>query len=586
MTTTSPGAHAVRPPDPKASTRSISLAIVGSGGDGVVLLGNLMLKLAARSGLYGVQVLSYGPQIRGGESAAVLRLAERPVQFEGDEVDVLLCFRAGDLVRFEGQVRLGPGSRVLLDTTDTAPLPAWLGENTPEIFRFPFARIENGLEIPGDPKNMLGFGLLCRMVGFEAESARTALREKFAHRHEALAKNLAAFDRGYGADPAPAALTPLTGTGRDLAIETGNEAVARAAIEAGLGFFAGYPITPSSEIMETLLEEMPPAQGKVIQAEDEIAALGMVLGASFGGVPSMTATSGPGLSLMTEMLGLSSMAELPAVIVDCQRAGPATGMPSRTEQGDLFHAVFAGHGDFPRVVLGAFDVVHARAVTHRAFQLAETYQMPVLVLSDAYIAQRSEIHDPTPTPPARAQRLRWEPGGAPARFDVTDAHGVGAFRVPGTPQGTYLAAGIEHTLEGRPTADGTVHHQMNTKRFAKLDAVARATQDAFVVLGRDDATHGVLAWGSTMGVLREWIALHPDFRAFMPEILEPFPIESFEKWRLGLSDLAVLELSFQGQLYRALAGVTDLTGARSATRSGGIPLTRRDLDRLLLKEKS
>ena len=585
MTTTSPGARAARPTDAPNSTRSIGVAIVGSGGDGVVLLGNLMLKLAARSGLYGVQVLSYGPQIRGGESAAVLRLSEAPVQYEGDEVDVLLCFRASDLRRFEGGIRLGRDSRVLLDVTDTAPLPEWLGTETPEVFRFPFARIENGLEVPGDPRNMLGFGLLCRMLGFEAESARTALREKFEHRHEALAKNLAAFDRGYGADPAPAGLVPLHGTGRDLAIETGNEAIARAAIEAGVGFFAGYPITPSSEIMETLLEELPPAQGKVIQAEDEIAALGMVLGASFGGVPAMTATSGPGLSLMTEMLGLSSMAELPAVIVDCQRAGPATGMPSRTEQGDLFHAVFAGHGDFPRIVLGAFDVVHARAVTHRAFHLAETYQMPVLVLSDAYIAQRSEIHDPTPTPPARVQRLRWEPGGSPARFDVTDAHGVGAFRVPGTPDGTYLAAGIEHTLDGRPTADGTVHHQMNTKRFAKLDAVARATQDAFVALGRDDATHGVLAWGSTMGVLREWIALHPDFRAFLPEILEPFPIESFEKWRLGLEDLAVLELSFQGQLYRALAGVTDLTGARSATRSGGIPLTRRDLDRLLLKEK-
>jgi 2-oxoglutarate/2-oxoacid ferredoxin oxidoreductase subunit alpha len=586
MTTTTPGARAARPPDAKAQTRSIGLAVVGSGGDGVVLLGNLMLKLAARSGLYGVQVLSYGPQIRGGESAAVLRLSEQSVQYEGDEVDVLLCFRASDLRRFEGHIRLAQGCRVLLDATDTAPLPEWLGTQSPDVFRFPFARIENGLEVPGDPKNMLGFGLLCRMIGFDAESARTALHDKFGHRPDALARNVAAFDRGYAADPAPAQFTPLTGVGRDLAIETGNEAVARAAIEAGLGFFAGYPITPSSEIMETLLDEMPPSQGRVIQAEDEIAALGMVLGASFGGVPAMTATSGPGLSLMTEMMGLSSMAELPAVIVDCQRAGPATGMPSRTEQGDLFHAVFAGHGDFPRIVLGAFDVVHARAVTHRAFHLAETYQMPVLVLSDAYIAQRSEIHDPTPAPPARAQRLRWEPGGSPARFDVTDAHGVGAFRVPGTPEGTYLAAGIEHTLEGRPTADGEVHHQMNTKRFAKLDLVSRATQDAFVALGRDDATHGVLAWGSTMGVLREWIALHPDFRAFLPEVLEPFPIESFEKWRLGLTDLAVLELSFQGQLYRALAGVTDLTGARSATRSGGIPLTRRDLDHLLLEEKS
>jgi 2-oxoglutarate ferredoxin oxidoreductase subunit alpha len=205
------------------------------------------------------------------------------------------------------------------------------------------------------------------------------MRKRFAKYPKSIEANLAAFDRAYACPDLPT-LPPLTAEAAPHFIETGNEAVARGAIEAGLRFFAGYPITPSSEIMETLIRELP--------AEDEIAAMGMVIGASFGGVPSMTATSGPGLSLMTEMMGLSSMAEIPVVIVDCQRAGPATGMPSRTEQSDLYHAIYAGHGDFPRAVLGVFDVVHARDVMHKAFFLSETYQMPVLVLSDAYIAQR------------------------------------------------------------------------------------------------------------------------------------------------------------------------------------------------------
>jgi 2-oxoglutarate ferredoxin oxidoreductase subunit alpha len=574
--------RSVASPAPPAS---VGLALVGSGGDGIVLLGNLMLGLAARHGLYGMQVLSYGPQIRGGESAAVLRLSSAPVQYEGDEVDALVCFRVSDLRRFAGQLRMHAKARLVLDTADTTPLPEGLGHAGADAFRYPFVRYENGVEVPGEPRNMLAFGLLCRAFGFDPARARALLEEKFAHRPESLARNRAAFDHAFAEvsiEPLPGAPALLASCReRPLVIETGNEATARASIEAGLGFYAGYPITPSSEIMETVLDELPPERGTVVQAEDEIAALGMVIGASFGGVTAMTATSGPGLSLMTEMMGLASMTELPVVIVDCQRAGPATGMPSRMEQGDLFHALFAGHGDFPRVVMAAFDVVHARTTMHRAFHLAESYQLPVLVLSDAYIAQRTEIHDPLPPPPVRPRRLVWKPGDAPARFDVTDPRGIGAFRVPGTPAGTYMAAGIEHLADGRPTSDGAVHQRMNEKRFAKMAQIASETRDWFTTMGDPTAPFGVVAWGSTAGVLREWIACHPAYRAFLPEIIEPFPLASFEEWRRGLSELTIVEVSYQGQLFRALSGLTSLTGAKSAARSGGLPLTLAELSRML-----
>lgn len=576
------GALESRPSAPAAPPASLVVAIVGSGGDGVALMGTLLLRMAARQGLFGMMVQSYGPQIRGGESAVVLRFATSEIQYEGDQADLVLCFRLADLKRFQGAVRLHARSTLIVDAADTGAVPEWLGSSDRPAFRYPFARIENGLEVAGDPKNMLGLGLVCRALGWPPEPAHEEMRKRFAKYPKSIEANLAAFDRAYACPDLPT-LPPLTTEAAPHFIETGNEAVARGAIEAGLRFFAGYPITPSSEIMETLIRELPAIGGSLVQAEDEIAAMGMVIGASFGGVPSMTATSGPGLSLMTEMMGLSSMAEIPVVIVDCQRAGPATGMPSRTEQSDLYHAIYAGHGDFPRAVLGVFDVVHARDVMHKAFFLSETYQMPVLVLSDAYIAQRRQIRPPVLPRQAKTERLLWNAEG-PARFDLSGEHGVSPFRVPGG-AGTYMAAGIEHTPDGNPTADTAVHQQMNEKRFKKLEAVAHDARDWYRLLGRPDAPHGIVAWGSQFGLLREWVAGHPEYRVFLPEIIHPFPLAGFEAWRQGLTSTTVIELSFQGQFHRYMSSLTDLSGARSIARSGGVPLTMTELTRLLLEAR-
>ncbi|MBI5837072.1 MAG: 2-oxoacid:acceptor oxidoreductase family protein [Candidatus Eisenbacteria bacterium] len=565
---------------------SVVMALVGSGGDGVVLLGNLVMELAARQGLFGIMVQSYGPQIRGGESAAIIRLACHEMNYEGDTTDLLLCFRVSDLKRFDAQVRLHPGSRVILEQHDDSEIPAWLGPARDNAYRFPFARREGDLEVEAEPKNMLGLGLVCRAMGWPLELARELLLERFGDRPEWLEKNMGGLERGYAAPDAPK-LLPLRGepSRKKLRIESGNEAVARGAMAAGVRFFAGYPITPSSEIMETLIDELPGVGGRVVQAEDEIASLGMVVGASFGGVPAMTATSGPGLSLMTEMLGLAGISDLPVVVVDCQRAGPATGMPSRTEQADLNHAVFGGHGDFPRVVLGVFDTVHARDVMFRAVHLSENYQIPVLVLSDAYIAQRRSIHEEWTAPAAPVLRRVWHEGDGPARFSLDGDGFVTPFRVPGTPGGEYLAAGLEHTASGAPSADTMVHQQMSARRFRKVDAIAVETRDWFRTVGRDDAPRGIIAWGSQYGMLRKLVRVHPEYRAFLPEILYPFPLEAFEEWRKGLEWSGVVELSYTSQFFHYLGGLTSMTGVHRVARAGGIPMSLIEFDQLVSEAK-
>jgi 2-oxoglutarate ferredoxin oxidoreductase subunit alpha len=571
----SPGAAASADAAPAAKMHgSVVLTLAGSGGDGVALLGDLILRAAAHQGLYGMMVQSYGPQIRGGESAVALRVSEREVLFEGDESDLLLCFRIADLQRFRATVRLRSRSIVVVDAADEEPLPEWLGHAEQAVVRYPFARVQDGRQVPGQPKNMLALGLIARTLGWPPALVHQVLEQRFGHRPELLASNLEIFERGHATAAAPR-LPKLRGHGVPLVVETGNEAVARGAMDAGLRFFAGYPITPSSEIMETLLDELPARGGHVVQAEDEIASLGMVLGSSFGNVPAMTATSGPGLSLMTEMIGLSGMAEVPTVIVDCQRVGPSTGMPSRTEQADLQHAVYGGHGDFPRAVLGVFDVVHAREAMHRAFHLSEKYLLPVIVLSDAYIAQRRQIRDSIVETREMPRRRTWTPQDGPVAFSFDEP--VPPFRVPGTPGGQVLLAGLEHTQQGWPTADGATHDKMSERRFRKMPLLAAETRDWYRTLGEDDAPRGLVAWGSTYGVLREWVNDHPEYRVFLPEILHPFPLEAFEEWRRGLQWLGVLELSHQGQLFRHLAGLTDVRGVHSITRSGGLPLTMHEI---------
>jgi 2-oxoglutarate ferredoxin oxidoreductase subunit alpha len=358
---------------------------------------------------------------------------------------------------------------------------------------------------------------------------------------------------------------------------SGNEATAFAALHAGCSFFAGYPITPSSEVLHLLSEWLPRIGGTCLQTEDELAAIGAVVGASFSGAKAMTATSGPGLSLMSEMLGLSSIAEIPTVTINVQRGGPSTGIPTKSEQSDLFHAVYGGHGDMPRVVLAPCDVEDAFHTTVDAFNIAEEYQLPVIVLSDQDIAQRREtIDEASLVHDVVQRRIAEAPDDSYLRYAVTE-DGVSPMTVPGMPGGMYQTNGLEHDETGRPSAMFVTHERMNAKRYRKLEAIAKKYA-LFERFGVADPELGILCWGSSAGPVREAVermnAQGAGVAAFVPRILAPLPVEALNAFLYPCRRVLIVETSFAGQFHRYLRSLADLPrDTRVLARSGGKALT-------------
>ncbi|HYY87388.1 MAG TPA: 2-oxoacid:acceptor oxidoreductase subunit alpha, partial [Chloroflexota bacterium] len=378
------------------------IRIAGEAGEGVLITGQMVTQATARAG-YHVLTDSVPPaEIKGGYSFYQIRLGQRRLRSRGDALDVLLAFNQEAFDNSIGQLRLG--GVLIYDSAELSPpsSDAYVGYGVPMT---DIAKNQVELALA---KNMVAVGVVAGLFGLDPEHVRRLLREsKLAKKGEdILNKNLRAIDLGHQyvqehvQERSSLEVRPSKLEGH--VVLSGNQAVALGALVAGCRRYAGYPITPATDIMEFLAEELPKVGGAVIQAEDEIAALGMVLGASYAGQKSMTATSGPGLSLMTEMLGLASMAEIPAVIVDCQRAGPSTGMPTRHEQGDLNHAIFAAHGEVSRVVLAPTSVTDCLWTTIHAFNLAEEFQLPAIVLQDTVLAVRTES---IPRPEVKNVRL-------------------------------------------------------------------------------------------------------------------------------------------------------------------------------------
>ena len=317
--------------------------------------------------------------------------------------------------------------------------------------------------------------------------------------------------------------------------------------------------------------------GTVLQAEDEIAGIGAVVGASFAGKKAMTATSGPGMSLKTEMLGLASIAELPLVCVNVQRGGPSTGMPTKAEQGDLFQAVFSAHGDCLRPVLAPTDVGDSFGITVEAFNLAEFYQTPVIILSDQEIAQRKEIVEPIDTSTFRLIERR-RPTEAElakySRFKLTES-GISPISHPGMVGGNYLAAGIEHNELGRPTASGEMHGRMSEKRFRKFDSLKNRA-DLFIVEGEHDAPIGLVSWGSVAGVAREVLrraqAEGMHVKLLVPKLLYPVAEQVYQDFFASVTRGLFIEQSYQGQLYRLVRMFVNLPPlVKPLAKSGSNP---------------
>jgi 2-oxoglutarate ferredoxin oxidoreductase subunit alpha len=543
----------------------VIIGIAGSGGDGVVSAGESLITAAALDGYYGMMTKSFGSQIRGGEASCRLRLGTQPVLNPNGPLDVAVALNWEDFLRFGGELSVEASTIVIYESkTGVAPDKLPLEGVTPAVvFSVPITEMAEKHAGTEKAKNIVITGLLAGWFGIGRESMLAGIRKKFAKKGPAVVEgNVRAFQAGLEF----AEIHPLP-VDRKLAVSTrapgakmladGNDMCAAAAIFAGCAFFSGYPITPSTEIMQFLDREIWKYGGTVLQAEDEIAGIGAVIGASFAGKKAMTATSGPGMSLKTEMLGLASIAELPLVCVNVQRGGPSTGMPTKAEQGDLFQAVFSAHGDCLRPVLAPTGVGDSFAITVEAFNLAEQYQTPVIILSDQEIAQRKEIVEPIDTS-AFQMIERLAPTADDlvnySRFKLTES-GISPFSKPGLPGGNYLAAGIEHNEQGRPTASGGMHRQMSEKRFRKF-APLMNRKDLFVIEGDPEAPIGLVSWGSVAGVAREMLRLAGaegiHAKLLVPKLLYPVNEQVYQDFFASVTRGLFIEQSFQGQLYRLI----------------------------------
>jgi 2-oxoglutarate ferredoxin oxidoreductase subunit alpha len=383
---------------------------------------------------------------------------------------------------------------------------------------------------------------------------------------------------------------PRTGTTAKRWLISGNEAAALGAIRGGIRFAAAYPITPATEILEWLAPNLTKAGGVLLQAEDELAAVNMIIGASYGGTPSLTATSGPGLSLMIEAVGLATAAEIPIVVIDVMRSGPSTGIPTKSEQADLNIAVYGCHGDAPHLVLAPQSIADCLFTTQWATYLAEALQAPAIVLSDQFIGQaRAAIERPADVA-FIGQRTRAAEAGAESgyrRYAATPS-GVSAMALPGTPGCQHTADGLTHTERGIPTSGATDHAAQLAKRRDKLARFNYGDHWA-TIEGRGDI--GVVTWGSLTGAAREALARAKangiEASLLAPRLLSPVQPERFAAAMAGKQRVLVVEQSHGAQFHRYLRAHCELPGTvKVLNRAGPIPIGANEIHKALLEWRS
>jgi 2-oxoglutarate ferredoxin oxidoreductase subunit alpha len=558
----------------RAGGASISIALAGSGGSGVMTAGTLLLNAAAKAGRYGVMVRTSGPQIRGGEAAALVRLAGHPLSSLDDQFDLLLAIDWQNVNRFADEIPLGTTSVMIGDPDE--------GE-APDVFKntgaryVPLSLKKMAKAIPGSWTNMIALGLAGTLAGVPVAALEAALRDSWKRTNAALMANLTALQAGIaaaaGIDGVPQLQWGDTPAARRWLI-SGNEAAGYGAIRGGVRFVAAYPITPATELLEWMAPALTKVGGTLLQAEDELASVNMIIGASYGGVPSLTATAGPGLALMTEGIGLACSAEVPIIVVDVMRGGPSTGIPAKSEQSDLSFAVSGLHGDAPRLVLAPTSIADCLATTQWAVQLAEAMQAPAIVLSDQFMGQSRAIIDRPADLAFAGKRLTAASSTLDYKRYRNTESGVSPMAIPGTPGVVYTADGLEHTETGIPSSQARDHRMQLDKRERKLLQYDYGRWWADI---EGDGDAAVITFGSTTAAAREAVARAAErgvkVRLIALRLLAPAQPERLAEALEGVTRVLVVEQNHGAQLYRYLRSMYDLPGkVASFHRPGPLPL--------------
>ena len=485
-----------------AEKMDLNILIGGAAGQGMETVIHFLGKALVREGYQLISTKDYMSRVRGGHNFFTLRIAGDAPHAPSKETDLLVALN--EETYFLHRENLSAQGKVLFD---------------PELFSLPESedrgigiRMKSLARQAGNPimSNTVAVGALLVLLGLKSSTVETLLTENFADKEGMAAKNIAALQSGCREAAAFCeACFTLPKKDRDSSKKRlyidGNQVLGMAALASGCQFLSAYPMTPSTGIMTYLAEKALQFELVVEQAEDEIAAINMALGASYAGARSMVSTSGGGFSLMVEGLSLCGMTETPLVVVVAMRPGPATGFPTRTEQGDLSFAIHAGHGEFPRAVLSATTLEDAFTRLNKAFELADKFQVPVIFLSDQNFADTARSLEPFDFSSLQYRRyiVTAEELQRPyQRYRYTE-NGVSPRALPGQFDGeVVLVDSDEHDEKGNITEDAQTRRSMMDKRMHKLKGLA-AEMDEPVFYGNPDGDILLMGWGSTFGTLRE-----------------------------------------------------------------------------------
>lgn len=539
----------------------IAWKIGGDQGEGIDSTGDVLATVLNRLGYYVYGYKSFSSRIKGGHTNYKVRISSKPVSAPTPETQMLIALTQETIDKNIREV--AKGGVVLADSQFK---PTW-PEGVKDIHccELPITQMARAA---GDVimRNMVTAGASAFLMDIPLAAFEDYVSKKFSRKgQEVVDNNIAALRAGYEGfkeaypDVPHFALPP--GDGKARFVMNGNQAMALAAYAAGCRFMAAYPITPASDVLEHLLPLMPRKGGVVVQMEDELASITSVIGAGFAGVRAMTCTSGPGLSLMQEAIGLASMTETPVVIIDCQRGGPSTGMPTKNEQSDILAMIFGGHGEGPRIVLAPGTLEEAFNDVVSAFNLAERFQCPVIVASDLSLSLWPQTTEGLPFkdvtidrgPRISSEELLKLGKAAFERYALTES-GVSARAIPGQPNGQFLATGAEHNAEGKVSEDPKNRMEMMRKRLTK---VARGFDQPGVVYdGPAEAEVVLVGFGSTSGALKEaQETLRTEGVSVglaRVRVLDPFPTQELSAIIDRARDVVVVEQNATGQLLQLM----------------------------------
>lgn len=532
------------------------IRIAGNSQDGIQAIGGFLARLAGRSEQEVMTFMTIPSTISGGPSIFQVRIGSGEVLSAGDEADVLLAFYQHSYEDHVGSIK--KHGIVLFDSDHVQPRPELEKEYHHVGVPISSLTVEAiGGTAKDKGKNIYALGLLAKMFDLNVAKLEKLIAERFGGKDESIVKNaLAAFHAGYSQSLGNILemfkFVDSSNKKGHQVVMNGNEALGYGLIAAGVRFGAGYPITPWSDIMELLRRELPKYGGTFVQCEDEIASISMAIGASYAGRVAVTGSSGPGISLKTEALGWGVMAEMPLVIVDVQRGGPSTGMPTNIEQSDLNIACFGGHGDSPRVVVAPANVEDCFYMAIEAVNIARAYSVPVIILTDQGIATRIEAF-PEPNLEKVCQDI--SPDFVTVQdhkpYDLSSPGGVTRHLAPGTriESGKYpIVTGLEHDEMGHPTGSPRLHVQMTAKRRKKLQTLA-ATLPAPKIYGPPEGNVLLVGWGSTEGPIKEAVdrarAVGDSVSSIHLRHINPLP-NGLEHIFSGFNHVLVIEMNDEG----------------------------------------